>query len=187
MLKRLYANARTDDAGDQADDEQALAPIQEPEYTMQQAVEISGLSEHTLRYYERVGLLRPVRRDTSSRHRRYSASDISRMETMACLRAVGMPIDQMRRYFDLAPLGASAARERRTMLEAHRHVLETRMRQMESHLAYLERKIAYWQAVEAKDDERSEEISRDIHDRLHADALQHSRHAPPDEDDELSG
>lgn len=152
----------------------ATLPMHEPaEYSIQQAAELTGMSEHTLRYYERIGLLRAVRRDQSSGHRRYSADDISRMESMACLRATGMSIDQMRRYVELAPLGDGGARARRQILEAQRHVLAERMQQMEKHLAYLERKIAYWQAVEACDTERSAAISRDIHEHLLADALQH--------------
>lgn len=89
----------------------ATLPMHEPaEYSIQQAAELTGMSEHTLRYYERIGLLRAVRRDQSSGHRRYSADDISRMESMACLRATGMSIDQMRRYVELAPLGDGGAR-----------------------------------------------------------------------------
>jgi MerR HTH family regulatory protein len=59
----------------------------EEAFTVQQAAQLTGLSEHTLRYYERVGLLPPVRRQNSSRHRRYSVADISIIETLACLRA----------------------------------------------------------------------------------------------------
>lgn len=55
----------------------------EEAFTVQQAARLTGLSEHTLRYYERVGLLPRVRRRDSSRHRRYSARDISIIETLA--------------------------------------------------------------------------------------------------------
>ena len=75
----------------------------------------AGVGDHrarraTLRYYERAGLLQPVRRQDSSRHRRYSADDIGRLQTLACLRAAGMPLDQMRRYFELIEQGDAAAR-----------------------------------------------------------------------------
>lgn len=46
-------------------------------YTLQEVVERSGLSEHTLRYYERIGLLEQIERDQSSGHRRYTAQDLS--------------------------------------------------------------------------------------------------------------
>ena len=57
--------------------------------TVQETAERTGLSEHTLRYYERAGLLRGVRRDDSSGHRRYSPEDVARISTLACLRATG--------------------------------------------------------------------------------------------------
>src|SRR5687767_9249406 len=55
-------------------------------FTVQETAERTGLSEHTLRYYERAGLLAAVRRDGSSGHRRYSADDVARVRTLApCL------------------------------------------------------------------------------------------------------
>src|SRR5690242_13715566 len=80
-------------------------------YTVQQAAALSGLSEHTLRYYERIGLIQPVSRQESSGHRRYSSVDLAKLETLACLRASGMPIEQMRRYFELRSEGVYAAAE----------------------------------------------------------------------------
>lgn len=147
----------------------ALGQALEPEYTMHEVVALTGLSEHTLRYYERVGLIQPVRRHPSSRHRRYHANDLAKLETMACLRAAGMPIDQMRHYFELVPDGAP--HEKRALLEAHQQVLEQRMRQLENHLEYLQRKIAYWCAVEADDKTTADVISQDIGRRLHTDIL----------------
>lgn len=57
--------------------------------TIQQMARQSGLSEHPLRYYERIGLLMPVPRDLSSRHQRYSPDTADIVETLACLRAGG--------------------------------------------------------------------------------------------------
>ncbi len=119
----------------------------EPEYTIQQAAGLTGLSEHTLRYYERARLLDPVRRQSSSRHRRYSAEDVARLRTLSCLRAAGMPLERMRRYFELLAQGASAAPLQHEMLVAQRAVLQERLRELEDHLRYLDRKIDYWQAV----------------------------------------
>ena len=118
-------------------------------FTVQETAEHTGLSEHTLRYYERAGLLSAVRRDGSSRHRRYSADDLARIRTLACLRATGMPLDQMRRYFTLAARGRSAAHELRALLEEQEGALEERMRAMRRYLDYVRRKIDYWKALEA--------------------------------------
>jgi DNA-binding transcriptional MerR regulator len=120
------------------------------------------LSEHTLRYYERAGLLTPVRRDGSSGHRRYSPDDVARIRTLACLRATGLPLDQMRRYFTLAARGRSAAHEVRALLEQQQVALEERMRTMERHLDYVRRKIDYWEALEAGKDAVAQRIADEL-------------------------
>ena len=132
------------------------------EFTVQETAERTGLSEHTLRYYERAGLLTAVRRDGSSGHRRYSADDVARVRTLACLRATGMPLEQMRRYFTLATRGRSAAHELRALLEEQEGALEERMQAMQRHLDYVRRKIDYWKALEAG----KETVARRIADEL---------------------
>ena len=129
---------------------------------MQETAERTGLSEHTLRYYERAGLLTAVRRDDSSGHRRYSADDVARVRTLACLRATGMPLEQMRRYFTLAARGRSAAHQLRALLEEQEGALEERMQALQRHLDYVRRKIEYWKAIEAGKDA----VARRIVDEL---------------------
>ena len=84
-----------------------------------EAAEASGLSAHTLRYYERAGLLEPVRRNGSG-HRRYRAADLQLIAFLSKLRATGMPIREVRRYADLMKAGEATNEERLALLEAHR-------------------------------------------------------------------
>jgi DNA-binding transcriptional MerR regulator len=119
---------------------------------------MTGLSEHTLRYYERARLLGSVRRERSSRHRRYSAEDIARLRTLACLRAAGLPLDRMRRYFVLAARGSAAAPEQQALLIEQRGVLQERLRELQAHVRYIDDKIAYWQAVAAGDAGQAEAL-----------------------------
>jgi DNA-binding transcriptional MerR regulator len=138
-------------------------------YTVGQAARMTGLSEHTLRYYERAGLLEAVHRQVSSRHRRYTSDDIARLTTLACLRAAGMPMDQMRRYFELIAQGASAAPLQHAMLASQRTVLEDRLGTLQKHIEYLDRKIAYWKAIESGDSERASAIAeRFFHSLRHS-------------------
>jgi MerR family transcriptional regulator, aldehyde-responsive regulator len=130
--------------------------------TVQETAERTGLSEHTLRYYERAGLLTAVRRDGSSGHRRYSADDVARVSTLACLRATGMPLEQMRRYFTLAARGRSAAHELRALLEQQEGALGERMQAMQRHLDYVRRKIDYWKALEAGKDAVARRIAGEL-------------------------
>jgi MerR family copper efflux transcriptional regulator len=71
--------------------------------TIQDVSRRSGLSEPTLRYYEEVGLIGPIERDPSSRHRRYRAEDLDTLQALACLRAMGVGIEANVRVRDMIP------------------------------------------------------------------------------------
>jgi MerR family transcriptional regulator, aldehyde-responsive regulator len=139
-------------------------------YTVQQAAALTGLSEHTLRYYERIGLIQPVARQESSGHRRYGAADLAKLESLACLRATGMPIEQMRRYFELRAGGAGAADapELQRLLSAHLQELHRRVAALQAHMRYVELKIDYWRAVEAHDTQAAASIARRADEMAHA-------------------
>ena len=84
------------------------------------AANATGLSVHTLRYYERAGLmLDPVERAPSS-HRRYTEDEIRWVTLLTRLRATGMPIRRIRDYADLVRAGDGNEDERLALLEAHR-------------------------------------------------------------------
>lgn len=127
-------------------------------FTLQEVVNRSGLSEHTLRYYEHIGLIDRVSRDRSSGHRRYTEHDLHVIEAMACLRATGMSIDDMRKYRELLKEGAAAASEQIALFEAHRQKLEIELAKKQEHLRYLEHKVEMWQAVLAGDEEKVKAI-----------------------------
>lgn len=146
---------------------QTRLPTSQGGLTVQEAAERTGLSEHTLRYYERAGLLPAVRRDGSSGHRRYSTDDVARISTLACLRATGMPVEQMRRYFILAARGRNAAHELRTLLQEQEAALQARIRAMPGHLNYVRRKIDYWRALEAGKDAVARRIADELTSQTH--------------------
>ena len=97
----------------------AVTEATQPALSIAEAAEASGLSVHTLRYYERTGLLEPVRRNGSG-HRRYRAADLERITFLTRLRATGMPIREVRRYAELMKAGEATNEERLALLEAHR-------------------------------------------------------------------
>ena len=74
--------------------------------TIAEATEVSGLTAHTLRYYERAGLLEPRRAENG--HRRFTDDDLQRVHFVQKLRATGMPIRDVRRYFAAEPGRAPA-------------------------------------------------------------------------------
>ena len=85
-------------------------------FTIQEAAEETGLTVHTLRYYERTGLVMPVERAANG-HRRYSQQDIDLIRTLNRWRQTGMPLGDIQRYVKLVQVGDSTAGERRVMLQ----------------------------------------------------------------------
>jgi DNA-binding transcriptional MerR regulator len=117
------------------------------EMTIAEAAERSGLSAHTLRYYERIGLIHPVDRGTNG-HRRYGRDDLEWLDLLIKLRTTGMPIRQMVEYAELVRMGPKTVARRRAMLERHRAEISARMAELEDTAAVLDRKIAMYQEME---------------------------------------
>ena len=99
-----------------------------------------GVSVHTLRYYERIGLVR-VERAPSGR-RRYDAASVRRLVFLTRMRTSGMPIRDLRRYIELVEAGRNTVPERLALLTEHRDGLQARIDELRLALAATEYKIA---------------------------------------------
>lgn len=132
--------------------------------TIQQAARRSGLSEPTLRYYEEVGLIGPVPRDPSSGHRRYRERDLDDLQVLACLRAMGVGIDDMRTYQANRAKGNDAAAQQRDILLRHAERVELEIATLHVHLEYLRRKSALWDARDRGDAEAEAEAQLRVHE-----------------------
>ncbi len=117
-----------------------------PALTIQDVSRRSGLSEPTLRYYEQVGLIGPVGRDPGSGHRRYREEDLDTLQALACLRAMGVGIADMRTYQANRARGQAAAGEQRDLLLRHAERIEAQLATLQTHLEYLRAKVALWDA-----------------------------------------
>jgi DNA-binding transcriptional MerR regulator len=105
------------------------------------AAQLTGLSPHTLRYYERAGLmLDPVERAPST-HRRYSEAEIRWVTLLTKLRATGMPIRRIREYAELVRAGEGNEAERLALLEAHREAVLEQLDGIRRNLEAIEYKI----------------------------------------------
>lgn len=99
-----------------------------------------GVSPNALRYYERVGLLDPVRRDAAGR-RAYDDDALAAVRFVTSLRATGMPIRLLREYMDLARQGRHTVERRRQILQEHRHRLHHQRADIDDCLETIGRKI----------------------------------------------
>jgi DNA-binding transcriptional MerR regulator len=110
-----------------------------------EAASATGLSTHTLRYYERAGLmLEPVDRASSS-HRRYTDADIGWVHFLTRLRSTGMPIATIREYTELVRLGDATIGDRRELLVRHRTAVLSQLDDITASLAAIDIKIALYE------------------------------------------
>ena len=140
-------------------------------YSIKEAAALTGLPASTLRYYESIGVIAPISRGASSKHRVYDESDLDQLMWIACLAATGMSVRGMRQYVANGRLGPSAAGEQVRLLTEQEAHLAREAEQIELRQRYVRLKIDYWHAVEAGDDDlaaRTAEQARALADRLTA-------------------
>ena len=111
--------------------------------TIADAAAATGVSVHTLRYYERAGLIGGVDRAASG-HRRYSEADLAWIEALRCLRATGMPIRRIREYAALVRDGDGNEEQRLALLEAHREDVRERLAEVSRTLELIDYKIGMY-------------------------------------------
>ena len=139
------------DGGDRSVDPFAVGPGGAPEaagtLTIAEAAAATGVSAHTLRYYERAGLMRdPVARASSS-HRRYTVEDVRWVTFLTKLRLTGMPIREMARYAELVRAGEGNEAERLALLTEHRRRVLARLDEVQRNLTAINVKISIYQDI----------------------------------------
>ena len=113
------------------------------DYTIRQAAEKLEVTTHTLRYYEREGLLPSIERDKHG-NRKFGEPDMERALLIRCLRDTEMSVGEIKRYVDLCAAGETTVKTRRQMLLDHKQAVEQRIRQMHHCLERLDRKLEYY-------------------------------------------
>jgi len=112
-------------------------------WSIGEAAEKCGLSQHTLRWYERIGLLGAIERGSDGR-RRFSDSDLDWLSLLTKLRATGMPVRDMQRYAELVRSGAGQA-ERVELLKKHRDEVRRALASQRECLKLLDAKIGHYE------------------------------------------
>lgn len=116
--------------------------------TIKEVSEEFGISQDTLRYYERVGLIPPVTR-TSSGNRDYQESDLGWVENAVCMRNAGVPIEALIEYVKLYQMGDTTFEARRQLLQEQYDALQEQKEQIEETMKRLAYKVSrYEKAVQ---------------------------------------
>jgi DNA-binding transcriptional MerR regulator len=110
-----------------------------------EAARRTGVSVHTLRYYERAGLVVTTVDRTAGGRRRYHKLDLDWITVCTRLRATGMPIRSIRRYALLVAAGPGNEQERLALLVAHRADVSARLAEIQESLRLIDHKIDVYQ------------------------------------------
>ena len=131
-------------------------------YTIAEIAKQTGLSAHTMRYYERIGLIDDVARN-DGQHRRYNAEDLRWLEFLQRLRSTKMSIAQMLCYAQLRRSGnqLESLSERRTMLEQHVGHLNDEIALLQDTLSILYQKISTY--IDMEQEVKSAKPLKDHH------------------------
>ena len=98
------------------------------------------LSPDTLRYYERIGLIPPVKRNKSG-IRNYEESDLKWIEFISCMRSAGLPIEVLIEYVTLFQEGNATSEARKNILIEQRDILAAKLVEMQKIVERLNYKI----------------------------------------------
>lgn len=118
-------------------------PNGQDHYTISEVVAFVGLTAHTLRWYERIGLMPHIDRSHTGQ-RRYRNRDLDWLTFVGKLRLTGMPVADMVRYAELVREGDHTFTERHELLEQTRRDVRTRIAELQDTLAVLDYKINFY-------------------------------------------
>lgn len=118
-------------------------PEGQDRYTISEVVASTGLTAHTLRWYERIGLMPHVDRSHTGQ-RRFTNRDLDWLAFVGKLRLTGMPVADMVRYAELVREGEHTFEARQELLEQTRRDVQSRVAELQDTLAVLDHKIGYY-------------------------------------------
>ena len=110
---------------------------------------LTKLKPHTLRYYESIGLIMDVKRNSSGK-RVYSEEDLKWLEVINRLRTTGMNINKMKEYARLRHLGDETITERKNIMKEHLGSIEREIQMLQEARAYVTRKVEIYNEMEEK-------------------------------------
>ncbi|MFC3747617.1 MerR family transcriptional regulator [Paenibacillus sp. GCM10012306] len=115
-------------------------------YTVSEVAEMSGISAHTLRYYDKQGLLPFVDRNKVG-NRDFKDSDFEWLGVITCLKKSGMPVKKIRQYIEWSMEGDATLNERLEVFENHKKVVIEKIAEMQNYLEKIDFKIWFYQTA----------------------------------------
>ena len=117
------------------------------ELEINKAAEFAKLKPHTLRYYESIGLIEGIKRNSVGK-RLYSESDLKWLEVITRLRATGMSISKMQEYARLRRMGDKTITERKNIMNEHLRTIERKIAVLLEAKEYVAKKVILYEEME---------------------------------------
>lgn len=117
-------------------------------YTTAQAAQKMGISAHTLRFYDKEGLLPNVGRDEHG-NRRFTDNDLQWLSLLQCLKNTGMSLKDIKRFAKCTTIGNSTIEERLAFFENQTQNVKQQISELKRYLSLLEYKVAFYQQAKA--------------------------------------
>ena len=117
-------------------------------YTTAKAAEKIGISAHTLRFYDKEGLLPNVGRDEHG-NRRFTDNDLQWLSLLQCLKNTGMSLKDIKRFAECTTIGDDTIDERLALFESQTENVKRQIAELKRYLNLLEYKFAFYQKAKA--------------------------------------
>ena len=117
-------------------------------YTPAKAAEKIGISAHTLRFYNKEGLLPNVGRDEHG-NRRFTDNDLQWLSLLQCLKNTGMSLKDIKRFAECTTIGDDTIDERLALFESQTENVKCQIAELKRYLNLLEYKLAFYQKAKA--------------------------------------
>lgn len=120
-------------------------------YTIKEASQKVGMSAHTIRFYEKQGLLPSLKRNDTG-YRSFTNHDIEWLDFIACLRKTDIPITELKKIMDLTLEGHHTIQKRKDILLTHKEVMLEKQRELNLAFKKIEKKLRYFDELEESGD-----------------------------------
>lgn len=115
-------------------------------YSISEVAKMMNLTVHTLRYYDKEGLMPFVER-TPSGTRLFKESDLGALKIIECLKSTGMPIKDIKNFIDWCSEGDSTLQQRYDMFMERKAVVEAQMEELKNTMEVIEHKCWYYKTA----------------------------------------
>ncbi|MFC4779104.1 MerR family transcriptional regulator [Paenibacillus sp. GCM10023252] len=126
-------------------------------FSIKDASDKLGIPAHTIRYYDKEGLLPFIQRDIHG-NRIFEDKDLEWITLMTCFRVTGMPISQLKLIVDLALQGEATIHERKAILEEHKKVLKKQQNDLDRAFEAVDYKLSKYESIQKGEIPQSSEF-----------------------------